>query len=234
MQMLHELHPREKKVCRGEYRCLVGGLEIDYAESWLVTRLPNGQQVIRAEVRGDSGGEQAHLLTHMVRDADELPTWLRMRYGRGALGGAVQYTFRPATVQIARQTWGLRPWQEVVDIAEGYEIDYPPIIGRDYVWRAYPPNEQMEVRSLPVFSPDLWTDEARLLTGRTLRYNVRLEPDSGCVVPAGQFRHAEHFKLTLSDGERAEAWYDEEGVPLRWLYPDKDYDFVLTVYERFE
>jgi hypothetical protein len=27
---------------------------------------------------------------------------------------------------------------------------------------------------------------------------------------------------------KAQAWYDERGVPLRWYYGDKDFDFILA------
>jgi hypothetical protein len=234
MQMLHAVHPGERLVSSGEYRYFTNGQPSGYEEHWQVTRLPNGQEVVRADVRGpDSQGSRSQIVTHLVREASGRPAWLRLRSGTGHLDRAAQYTFKEASVRIARQLAGEAVRQEVIDIAAGYEVDYPPVIGHDFVWRGYPVDGAGMRRAIPIFSPDLWGDDSEGgLTGRALRYNVRPLEVGLYHTPAGAFEEVRHFSITLSDGVRAEAWYDAQGVPLRWYYPDKDYDFLLVALDR--
>jgi len=232
MRMLHEVHRSERLLQRGRYQYLISGQTGGYFEEFVITRLPNGQEVTRSEVNGLETHGGRLLLIHLVREPDGKPAWLRMRYGDGVLDSAAQYTFKKANIRIARQRHGYPVRQEVVDIATNYEVDYHAVIGMDYVWRGYPPTGMGEDLAIPVFSPDLWAEADDRMTGRSFRYHVHPRGYEDCVIPAGRFEHAQTYEIMLSDGVRVEAWYDEMGLPLRWYYPDKGYDFMLETLER--
>jgi hypothetical protein len=232
MHLLHEVQPDETPVCRGQYSYLRGGKPTGQTETWQITRLPGGAEITRVEVKGSD--DATNLLTHLQRDPDGRPEWLRLRYERGEAVAAAQYTFEEAVVHVARQAEGHLRRQEVLDIAAGYEVDYHSVIAHDYVWRGYPRHARGKPWAIPIVSPDLWTGGEEILTGRVLRFNVEPLEDETCTVPAGTFEEARRFEVTLSDGVQAVAWYDEFGITLRWHYPDKDYDFTLVTYTREE
>lgn len=232
MRLLHEVHPAEKLVSSGQYQYLIQGKPSGQVESWQITRLPNGTEVVRADVDGRDAAGAASLLTHIKRRSDGRPEWLRMRYGKGELSAAAQYTFEADNIHVARQIQGDVRRQEVVDIATGYEVDYHPVIAHDYVWRGYPDHARGKQWAIPIFSPDLWTEGERMLGGRSLRFQVTPLGPETCVTPIGEFEKARPFELLLSDGVKAMAWFDEFGIPLRWLYPEKGYDFVIVSYLR--
>ncbi len=236
MRFLHDVHPDEVIECQGKYLYLRGSEPTGQVEHWMVTRLPNGSRVVRADIDGSGLTVGPHLLTHLHRGADGRDHWLRMQYMKGAFCAAAQYNFEPAQVVIFRQVAGENRRQGLIEIADSYVVDYHPVIGHDYVWRGYPARAEGNPISIPVFSPDLWTDEQSqsVLDGRALRFTVSpLEPEP-CDVPAGRFPSALRYKVLLSDGVEALAWYDEKGIPLRWWYPEKEYDFILTEYLRAE
>jgi hypothetical protein len=229
MRLLHDLQPDERPISQGQYCYMKNGEPTGQIEKWLITRLPGNIEVVRADV---SGGEVS-LLTHLRRKPDGNPEWLRLRYSTG--GGvktAAQYTFEDAAVRIARQAEGQPQRQDVVDIANNYQVDYHPAVSHDYVWRGYPAHARGKAWSIPVFSPDLWAEGNEVLCGRALRFNVKPLDAEDIMVPAGNFEQARLFEIRFDDGTQALAWYDTFGVPLRWFYPDKIYDFVLVEYKR--
>lgn len=232
MRVLHEIHPDEAVVSRGQYRYLRGGLATGQIENWLITRLTDGTEVVRADVDGSAIPMGPNLLTHLHRSAMGRNQWLRLQYLKGDFVAAAQYNFEPAQVVIFRQTAGEYRRQGMIEIAEDYAVDYHPVIGHDYVWRGYPARAEGKALSIPVFSPDLWGLGDEALDGRALRFMVTPLASEPCEVPAGRFEDALRFKILLSDGVLAMAWYDSMGVPLRWWYPEKGYDFVLAQYER--
>jgi len=227
VRLLHSIRSEEIPVCQGQYLCLIGGRRINQIELWRITRLPDGTEIVRADISREGGPD---LLTHLQRGPSGRPEWLRVRYKHGSINAAAQYTFEDEVVRVARQLEGQPVRQEMMDIATGYEVDYPPVIGHDYVWRGYPDQAQGRVWAMPVFSPDLWGEE--IMGGRVLRFSVKPRGAERCETPAGLFEQASHFEVVLSDGVRAFSWFDERGIPLRWLYPDKGYDFVLAAYTK--
>ena len=42
---------------------------------------------------------------------------------------------------------------------------------------------------------------------------------------------AQVYAVSFDDGVEARAWYDHQGMPLRWHYPAKGYEYVLIAYE---
>lgn len=230
MRVLHPLRETETPVCSGEYSYLLNGEPSGQVEQWQITRLPDGNEIVRADIDGRKAPVPYSLVTHMLRGPDGRPLWLRLRYVTGSVNGAAQYNFEAALVRVARQAEHLPRRMETVEIAENYAVDYPPVIGHDYVWRAYPGHAQGKPTRVPVFSADLWADQEQVLGGRALRYEVAPRETQTCVTPVGVFEDAQHFQVTMSDGIEALVWYDRGGIPLRWLYPAKGYDFVLTSY----
>lgn len=232
MRVIHEVSAGEQLVCEGAYTYLSGGEPIGYTESWQITRLSNGYEVIRADIDGGNAEQETHLLIHLLRDEEGQPKWLRLRYGKPRLNCAAQYTFKKASVHIARRIpdGGVR--QEVIEIASGYAVDCHSTIAHDYVWRGYPASARGRRRAIPIFSPDLWLEDHANLTGRALRFNVQPLGVGQCETELGVYERSRRFEIVLSDGVKAEAWYDREGIPLRWRYPEKDYEFVLSAFER--
>lgn len=232
MRLLHEVGPEETLVCRGEYHYLRGGQPTGQVEIWQITSLPSGELTVRADIEGGGSANPVNLLTHLQRNVGGRPEWLRIRYERGDFVAAAQYTFQKATVVVARQAENHPRRQENIDIAENYEVDYHAVIAHDYVWRGYPRHARGRSWAVPIISPDLWVDGYDVLGGRVMRFNVQPLDNDTCEVPAGTFEDVRHYEVMLSDGVRALGWYDDLGVPLRWHYPDKDYDFVLVAYVR--
>jgi len=232
MRLLHELRPDETLVCKGEYRYLKKGKPAGQIEHWQITRLPGGKEIVRADIAGENAGGPTHLLSHLQRDPQGRPEWVRMRWERGDNRAAAQYTFEDAGVKLARQSENHARRQEVLDIAKGYAVDYHPVIGHDYVWRAYPVHARGKPWAIPVFCPDLWAAGDEILGGRALRFNVSPGDAEDLSTLLGDFEQTRYFEVMLNDGVRAQAWFDEFGVPLRWAFPDKSYDFVLVSYTR--
>jgi hypothetical protein len=232
VRLLHEVRPEEVLVCEGEYRYSRAGQPTGQAEQWQVTRLPNGSEITRVELTGKVDGGPFSLLTHLQRLPSGRPEWLRLRYEAGAAKAAAQYTFEDAVVRIARQAVNQPRQQELLEIATGYEVDYHPVVGHDYVWRAYPSHARGKPWSIPVFSPNLWAEGRDVLTGRALRFYVKPMGAEDLSTPLGDFEGVRAFEVTFNDEVKSLAWFDEFGVPLRWAYPDKSYDFVLVSYSR--
>ncbi len=230
MRLLHAIRPEETLVCRGQYRYLDHGEPTGQVETWQISRLPNETEIVRASIEGPG----INLLTHLQRNSDGRPTWLRLIFEQGELYAAAQYTFEDAAVQVARQSEGQPRRQDVVEIATRYEVDYHPVIAHDYVWRGYPDHARGQTWAIPIFSPNLWSEGPERLVGRALRFSVEPVEEGPCGTSLGEFENARRYEIILSDGVQALAWYDEYGIPLRWTYPEKSYDFVLVDYERPE
>jgi hypothetical protein len=231
VRVLHPVQPDEKLVCRGRYQYFADGRPTGDVEVWLVTALPDGSQIVRADIDG-AQGSTASLVSHLHRHPDGRPEWLRIRYRRGGTNAAAQYTFEEASVRMARLVEGYPRSIELLEIAANYVLDYHPVIAHDYVWRGYPANAGGEGRSIPVFSPDLWAEGDAMLKGRALRVHVRPLIGAPCATLVGEFTETRHFAITMNDGVEALAWYDEQGTPLRWVYPGRGYDFNLADYQR--
>ena len=232
MRLLHEVQPDEVLVCAGEYRYSTAGKPTGQIEHWQTTRLPNGKEITRVELIGQVSGQPMSLLTHLQRLPTGRPEWLRLRYQTGDVKAAAQYTFEDALVRIARQSVNQPRRQETLEIATGYEVDYHPVIGHDYVWRAYPAHARGKPWSVPIFSPNLWTEGIDILEGRALRFNVKPMGAEDLSTQLGDFEQVRAYEVTFNDNIRSLAWFDEFGIPLRWTYPDKSYDFVLVAYTR--
>ncbi len=232
MRLLHEIGPDETLVCKGEYQYLKAGKPTGQTEQWQITHLPNGKEIVRTDISGHNSIGPTQLLTHLQRAADGRPEWLRMRWERADNKAAAQYTFDEAGVKLARQSENHSRRQEVLDIAQGYAVDYHPVIGHDYVWRAYPAHARGKPWAIPVFCPDLWAAGDEILGGRALRFNIKPLGGEGLSTVLGDFEQVRFFEVLMNDGVRAQGWFDEFGVPLRWAYPDKRYDFTLVTYSR--
>lgn len=219
-------------ICKGEYRYMRTGKPTGHRELWQITHLPNGAEIVRAEVAGDGDNGSVSLLTHLQRRASGELEWLRLRRDLGEGLAAAQYTFDEDTVKVIRQAESQPRRQETVEVAKGYAVDYHPVIAHDYAWRVYPAHARGKTWSVPVFSPDLWAEPAEALSGRSLRFNIKPLGAEDVSTPLGDFEQVRAFEIGLNDGVMALVWYDEFGVPLRWQFPDKAYDFVLVAYER--
>lgn len=228
-QIIHPLREGEKVLNQGSYLYIQHGRDSGYVERWMSSSLPGGGQTIRAEIDG-SRADGFMLASHLQLNADQKAMWLRLRFGKDRFTSNAQYTFQDDSIKIARQPEGHPVQQEVVDIASNYVLEYPPIIGHRYPWTGYRREEPAETLALPIFSPDVWIPGAERMTGRAVRFRVTPQGPSECRVPAGLFSEALAYSIETDDGVRAEAWYDEAGTPLRWLYPDKDYESVLAEY----
>lgn len=232
MRVLHEVRAEETPVCAGEYRYMKGGKATGQVERWQVTRLPNGTEITRVEFAGRVAGGVTSLLTHLQRHPSGRAEWLRLRHEIPGFKAAAQYTFEDAIVKVARQAENHPRRQEIVEIASGYGVDYHPVIGHDYVWRGYPPHARGKPWSIPVFSPNLWSEPADILEGRALRFSVRPMGAEDLSTALGDFEQVRTYEVIFNDGVKSLVWYDEFGVPLRWTYPEKGYDFVLVAYTR--
>jgi hypothetical protein len=232
VRLLHEVRPEEAPVCAGEYRYSRSGKLTGQVEHWQVTRLPDGKEITRVELAGQVDGQPVSLLTHLQRLSTGRPEWLRLRYEAGEVKAAAQYTFDDAVIRIIRQAVNQPRRQETLEIAQGYGLDYHPVVGHDYVWRAYPAHARGKAWSIPIFSPNLWAEGGDVLEGRALRFNVKPMGVEDLSTPLGDFEQVRTFEVTYNDDVRSLAWFDEFGVPLRWAYPDKSYDFVLVAYSR--
>jgi hypothetical protein len=201
-------------------------------ELFMITRLPNGNEVVRADISGKSEVGPTSLLTYMQRTSQGKPLWLRMRFDASGVKAAAQYTFEDASVRIARQSDNQLRRQESLDVANDYTVNYHPVVGNEFLWRAYPKHARGKPWSVPVFSPDLWAEGQDIMGGRSLRFSVRPMEVEDLSIPAGDYDKVRVFEAILSDGIRVLAWYDEFGIPLRWAYPDKQLDYVLVRYDR--
>lgn len=230
MRVLHAIRSEENLVSRGQYRYLVDGESTGDVESWQVSRLPSGEEIVRADLDGRRASG-ASLITHFVRHKDGSPDWLRMRFHVDGVNAAAQYTFDEASVRIARTADNIGQQIDIVDLPAGYVVDYHTMISQDYVWRGCKEGIS-EPRMVPLFSPDLWAEGEKMLRGRALRFEGHALPPETCSVPAGEFANAQHFSIRFEDGVVAKAWYDEHGTPLRWFFPARSYNFVLEQYTR--
>lgn len=232
MRMLHPVRPEENLICRGEYRYYIDGQPTGDIETFQITHLPSGIEIVRADIDGREGPYGASLITHHHRKPTGRPTWLRARYQQGDVHAAAQYVFKEASVQVVRQAIGGFPRQENVEIASGYHIDYHPVINHDFPWRGYPADARPEPRLLPIFSPDLWTTDEAPFAGRALRVSVAPIESETITTPAGSFENTPRFSVRFDDDQEIIAWYDRRGIPIRWYMPTKGYDFVLSAYSR--
>lgn len=228
MRVLHEVLPEEKLTCEGEYRYQRDGKPLGMAESFMITRLSNGNEVVRADISGQSEIGPTSLLTYMLRSPQGKPLWLRMRFDAPGVKAAAQYTFDDASVRIARQAENQLRRQESLDVANDYAINYHPVVGNEFVWRAYPKHARGKPWSVPVFSPDLWAEGQEIMGGRSLRFSIKPLDPQDISTPAGDYKSVRVFEALLSDGVKVMAWYDDYGLPLRWAYPDKKLDYVLV------
>ena len=165
MRLLHEITPDETLVAKGEYQYLVKGVPSGQRELWQISRLPDGSEIVRADISSTTSENSPNLLTHLLRDGDGNLQWLRIRYGKGELTAAAHYTFEEDVVKGFRQAEGELRRQDTIDIAIGYEIDFHTVIAHDYVWRGYPKHARGRETAIQVFSPDLWAD-GDILIGR--------------------------------------------------------------------
>lgn len=224
MRVIHDPTPDEQIIAQGRYDYLRHGTPTGLVEYWTISAAPDGKEIVRADVDARAVNGAASLITHLLRNADGRNQYLRMRLERPGFSAAAQYDFDTAEVKIFHQTFGHVKHERLLEIAARYGVDYHPVIAHDYVWRSYPAEAEGNPWSIPVFSPELWTPrEEMVLDGRALRFMVAPLPAEPCEIPAGAFDCALFFQITLSDGVRASAWYDEHGIPLRWLYPDKSW-----------
>lgn len=230
MRILHAISPDEQVVSRGRYLYLAGGVPTGDAETWQVTRLADGVEIVRTDLDGQRA-RGAQLIAHLQRGPDGAPHWLRLRYRRADVNAAAQYTFEEAAVRVARVAVGCGRWLGQIEIAVGYVVDYHAAIAYDYVWRGYPSDAEWEPRRVPVFSPDLWAEGGDVLRGRALRFDVEPLPPEPCETPAGTFPQAIPFSLRYEDGAAVRLWYDRRGTPLRVLFPQGGLEAVLVHYQ---
>jgi len=234
MRTLHEIHKTEVKICEGSYRYLKDGKPTGPLELWMISRLPDQSIAVRSDIDPGDDSDQPSSIGHLIRKPDGRPKWLRMRLMTKEFSAASQYNFQLAVVKSIRQTEGFPRMQDKLDIAENYELDYHPVISHDYVWRGYPERAKGKNWSVPVFSPALFAENPRdILAGRALRFNVTPKDPEMFESEAGTFSEARRFDVVLSDDTRAQVWYDEYGIPLRWYYPEKELDFLLVSYGRY-
>jgi hypothetical protein len=230
MRILHAISPDERLVSWGRYRYLADGAPTGDVESWQVTRLPDGVEIVRVDLDGEQA-RGARLVAHLQRGPDGRPEWLRMRYRRDDVNAAAHYTFEEAVVHVARVEASSGRRLGEVEIATGYVVDYHAVIAYDYVWRGYPPDAEREPRRVAVFTPDLWAEGDGVLRGRALRFDVKPLPLEPCDTPAGMFPQALPFSLRYEDGTTARIWYDRRGTPLRMLFPQGKLEAVLANYQ---
>jgi len=233
VRLIHEVHPDEQPVCRGQYAYLKNGQPTGQVETWTINRLSDGATVTRADVDGRKANSAADLLTHLVRQpAGGRAKQLWLRYQWGEVEAAAWYTFDQAEAKAFRQVKGYSRREDTVEIAQGYEIDYHAVVAHDFVWRGYPSHARGKPWAVPIFSPDLWAPGGDALQGRPLRFTIQPREPGPVTVPVGSFPEVRHYAITLDDEVEALAWFDEHGIPLRWYYPAKQYDFVLVQYMR--
>ncbi|NDJ35828.1 MAG: hypothetical protein GYB64_14300 [Chloroflexi bacterium] len=235
MRVLNEMMPDETLVAKGRYHYLVDGEPSGQVETWQITRLPDGSEVVRADLDGRTAEPRANLVSHLKRTPEGRPQWLRIRFGHKGITAAAHYTFEPAEVRVFRQVEGHPRRQDVLDVPSAYEVDYHAVIAHDYVWRGYPDHARGRRWAVPVFSPELWPQAADdALMGRSLRFMIEPTGAQVCETPVRLFEGAQGYGITLSDGTKAQAWYDTHGIPLRWTYPDKAYEFIIVGYKRYD
>jgi hypothetical protein len=233
VRVLHEDSPDEVIIAQGQYRYMAAGEPTGQIETWKISRLPDGTQIVRADIDGRQSPLRANLVSHLTRDTEGRPQWLRLRYDHGETMAAAHYSFQFSGVRVFRQVGGFTRREETLDVAENYELDYHPVIAHDFVWRGYPEHAKGDTWAIPLFSPEMWPpDEDETLSGRSLRFRVKPLELEAVDTPIGVFEKARSYEVETNDGVRSLAWFDDYGIPIRWLYPEKRYDFVLINYKR--
>ena len=229
MRMLHRVQETETLICRGAYQYLQHGQTTGSREQWMITRLSDGTEVVRADVGGETSAAPT-LLTHFHRRPDGRPDWLRVRYERAGFGAAAQYNFDEATIKTMSQADGQGRREGKVEIATDYQVDYHPVIAHDFVWRGYPERAEGGPWAIPIFTPDLWAFGAEMLKGKPVRLRVKPLMPETITVPAGEFPSVHYYEVMMEDDLKALCWFNHGGIPLRWFYPNRGFDFVLTEY----
>jgi hypothetical protein len=230
VRFLQEIGAEETVVCRGEYQYFHNETPSGEVESWLVTRLPDGSELVRSDMKCRQ--PRKSLLTHLQRGAKGVPEFLRLRYRHEEVVAAAEYTFDKAGVKVERQTKGLHRRRETVDTATGYQVDYQAAVGFDYIWRGYPRHARGKSWSIPVFRPSLDADEEEILSGHSSRLSVQPAAADSIRTPAGVFKVGHHFKISTPDGLEILAWYGQAGMLLRWYDSANARDILLVRYEQ--
>lgn len=233
MRALHPIAPQETLVCWGTYQYLKGSRSTGQIEGWSIHRLPDGTEIVRADVDGRKAPQAPDILTHLTRNSEGQLQELSLHYRTGEFQAKVTCDFEAGHVALTRELMDHPTRRDTVEVASGYAVDYHPIISCDYVWRGYPAYLQDELYAVPVFSLDIDAGGGDLLRGCALRVSIRpLEPES-LTIPAGTFENAQRYQVMLPNDTEATVWFDQRGIPLRWFNPTEDRNFVLIRY-RFQ
>src|SRR5689334_18082487 len=138
MRMIHDPSPDETLVAQGRYNYLRQGAPTGLIEYWSLSQLPDGREIVRADVDARAVRGATSLLTHLLRDTDGKNVWLRLRLERPGFAAAAQFDFDTAEIKMYRQAHGQVKKEGLLEIAARYGVDYHPVIAHDYVWRSYP------------------------------------------------------------------------------------------------
>ena len=106
-------------------------------------------------------------------------------------------------------------------------MEYHAVISHIDIWRSLA-RDAGNRHTRSVFSPDLWQPDELMLRGRALICLVKTARVEPLEIPAGEYATTHRVPLVMADGVSVEAWYDKQGIPLRWSYPEKGYDIFLT------
>lgn len=209
MNTLHPVADHEQLVAQGTYNYRPASLVPAASEAWSLTRLPDRGRVWRADV--DDGAE----LWHLTVGADQRPDRLqvRRRDDAGRRYGAT-YTFFETEVVVTGAQVGRDTEEAVIELPTGYGLLWGPFAGRRLA---------LPQSATPAESP--WTvtllalqrrspDEGWLLA-RPVQAAVGVRDAGELVVPVGAFAAREYI-FTADELGEDRAWFDEQGVVLRW------------------
>ncbi len=230
MRFLQEIDAEETVVCRGEYQYFQNETPSGETESWQITKLPDGSEIVRSDMTCRQ--PRRSLLTHLQRGKDGVAESLRLRYRHEEIVAAAEYTFDSAGVKIERQAKGLTRRRETIDVASGYQVDYQAAVGLDFIWRGYPSHARGKSWSIPVFRPDFKAEEDEILAGQSLRLSVKPVEAETIRTPAGVFKVGHHFLITTPDDLKILAWYGQAGMLLRWYDSANKRDILLVKYNQ--